>query len=281
MGLKPVSILLPILFAFIFQPVVSHGGSSLLISKTRIVFEKRYRADTIFLKNTGDAAGKFRVFLANKEMGTDGHIRDIANPSPEDLAVKKMIRFSPRLVALKPGATQTIRIMARKPKDLASGEYRCHLTFQGRTEQPVASGGSGTPQGQVGVRFTPILEYSIPIIIRHGELQAAARIGDISFVTSKNSGKSKLRIILEREGNRSLYGDMEVFMVNNKERIGLLKGIALYTTVPSRPVTLPIDFSDKRTDTKVLDLMVRFTEDKKYGGDQLTEKKIQVALAPQ
>ncbi len=281
MGIKPVSILFPILIVLIFLPQVSHGGSSLLISKTRIVFEKRYRADTIFLKNTGDATGKFRISLVNKKMETDGHIRDIANPSPEDLAVKKMIRFSPRLVELKPGGTQTIRIMVRKPNNLTSGEYRCHLTFQGRTQQPVTAGNPEAPQGQVGISFTPILEYSIPIIIRHGEVQAVARIGNINFMTYKNSDKSQLRIILEREGNRSLYGDMEVFTGNNQNRIGVLKGIALYTTAPSRPVTVPIDLSGWSSDKKELPLMVRFTENKKYGGDQVAEKKIQVALAPQ
>ena len=34
-------------------------------------------------------------------------------------------------------------------------------------------------------------------------------------------------------------------------------------------------------DKKVLSLMVRFTENKKYGGDQVAEKEIQVELAPQ
>nr|WP_320190155.1 fimbria/pilus periplasmic chaperone [uncultured Desulfobacter sp.] len=281
MRFKPLSMLLPFFFVLIFLPGVSHGGSSLLISKTRIVFEKRYRADTVLLKNTGDLTGKYRVFLVNKKMGTDGHISDIVNPSPEEMAVKKMIRFSPRLVELKPGATQTIRIMARKPRDLASGEYRCHLTFQGRPQTSVSEN-SETAPGQIGVSFSPILEYSIPIIIRHGQVRAAAQIGDISFLTHQKTGMSKLKIILKREGNRSLYGDMEIFITKNQKiekRIGLAKGIALYTTTPLRPVNLPIELSGWGAEQKMLPLLVRFTESKKYGGDQVAEKNIQLELA--
>jgi len=277
MKLNTLSIPLIALFVLIFFSS-AYGGTSLLISKTRVVFEKRHRADTILLKNTGDETGKFRMYIENKGMGADGHIRTIDKPSLQDLAVRKMIRFSPRLIELRPGATQTLRVMVRKPEDLAPGEYICHLVFQGRTQQAAPSNSGSTPKNQVGVSFTPILEYAIPIIIRQGEVHATARIGNMTFVTYKDKGAHQLKVTLEREGNRSLYGDLAVFANDLHDPVGMVRGIALYTTTASRPVVVPLDLSGVSAPQNGIDLMVRFTENKKFGGDQEAQKRVRVEL---
>lgn len=74
---------------------------------------------------------------------------------------------------------------------------------------------------------------------------------------------------------------MEVFLSENskaREQIGVVKGIALYTTAASRPVTVPVDLSNNIAGKNIIDLIARFTENKKYGGDQIAEKEIRVEL---
>ena len=63
----------------------------------------------------------------------------------------------------------------------------------------------------VSIQLTPIMAVSIPVIVRHGEVNAAVSISNLTL--NSGQGQPKLAFNIERSGNGSLYGDIEVRFV--------------------------------------------------------------------
>ena len=74
------------------------------------------------------------------------------------------VRFSPRRVKLGPGEHQTVRVVVRKPADLAPGEYTARLLIQAI---PPVRKKSGNSSDQIQVNLDIVYGISIPVIIKH------------------------------------------------------------------------------------------------------------------
>src|SRR6476659_72734 len=122
-----------------------------------------------------------------------------------------MLRFSPRQVTLEPGTAQTVRVMLRKPAELAEGEYRSHLQFE---KLPDAEGSAsiedqGKAADGIGVVLTTLVGASVPVIVRHGTTSATVRLSRVAL--QKDAAQHPLLTMqFEREGNSSVYGDLTV-----------------------------------------------------------------------
>lgn len=243
------------------------GASSLLITNTRILFDGRQRAAVVDLKNRGDSVGHYRIFFRNKRMLENGNIKDVKTPREGEKPAESLIRYSPRRVVLGPGQGQSVRLMLRKPSDLPPGEYRSHLVFQGMPEAPAPFNEDGSEGGQLDIRFSPIMEYSIPVIVRHGNVWATASLGDFQ-ITGMDRDPSSFKCRLNREGNRSLFGDIEVFLMSGGKtghRVGFISGLAVYPPLAAREISVPVILPDNLSPPE-RKLLIRFTENK-FGGD--------------
>lgn len=178
-----------------------------------------------------------------------------------------MIRYSPRRVTLAPQQGQRIRLALRKPAGLADGEYRSHLVFRSEPDNQPTQNSNGQHQPQ----FRPTFEFSIPVIIRHGHTTATATLSNPALIQQKD--KQALHLTLHRTGNRSLYGDFEVFGVTtvNENGTSLFKqqGVAHYPPLLKRKVQilLPSDIPLHAYSQ----LRVVFQEREKYGGNEYAE----------
>ena len=232
------------------------AADALQVLPTRVVLEKARSAE-LMLVNKGTEVGEYRISLRNMRTSETGTFSKAEEAMPGELFADNMVRFSPRSVTVQPGSFQKVRVMVRKPRELADGEYRTHMVFQSLPKQ-------GTSvlddSDEIDIQVASIVEITIPIIIRHGKLT--------STVTIENPVASADSIAMDitRAGNRSLYGDVAIYQMNGGKRgdqVTFLRGMSIYVPNALRKVTLPLSAPLKSSQP----YEIHFIEDEAYGGD--------------
>ena len=222
--------------------VAEAGVGDLLVAPTRIVLDGRKGAE-IILNNIGDEPATYRVSVEFRRMTEGGELVDVTTPSPGDKAAEDMIVYAPRKVALAPHQPQAIRIAARPAQGLPDGEYRVHMLFRAiPPATPVVQATAEKPKG-VQFKLTPVYGVTIPVIVRLGNLEASAGIANVQL--EKKGDTPEIGLDLTRAGTRSTYGEVRVLKAGVKDPIAIQKGIAIYTEVGKRHVSLGVADSYK------------------------------------
>ena len=91
----------------------------------------------------------------------------------------------------------------------------------------------------VAFQLIPIYGVTIPVIVRLGHLEAKAALSNVRKVT--DDGKPAIALDISRSGNRSTFGEVRVFKAGVADPIAMATGIAVYTEIGQRSVTIPID----------------------------------------
>lgn len=216
----------------------SAGVGDLLIAPTRLVLDGRKGAE-IILNNIGDQPATYRVSVEFRRMTENGDLVDVTTPTDADRKAEDMIVYAPRKVMLAPHEPQAIRIAARPPQGLPDGEYRVHMLFRAiPPATPVVQGANEPPKG-VQFKLTPIYGVTIPVIVRLGSLQATAGIANVHL--EQKGDVPNVALDLVRQGARSTYGEVRVTKAGIKDPIADVKGVAVYTEVGKRHVSIPMD----------------------------------------
>ena len=221
---------------FLALSTSAHAGvGDLLVAPTRIVLDGRKGCE-IILNNIGDEPATYRVSVEFRRMTKDGDLVDVTTPSATDKAAEDMIVYAPRKVTLAPHEPQAIRIAARPPQGLPDGEYRVHMLFRAiPPATPVVQADAEKPKG-VQFKLTPIYGVTIPLIIRLGNLQASAGITNVQL--EKKGDAEAVGLDLTRTGSRSTFGEVRVMKAGFKDPIAVQKGVAVYTEVGQRHVSI-------------------------------------------
>ncbi len=228
-------------------PGVAHaqGAGDLVVAPTRVVLEGRTRSELLNLVNKGSETATYRITLINMRMSEDGNMTEIAKPDPGQAFADRLVRYSPRQVTLEPGASQAIRLVVRKPKDLPAGEYRSHMMFRAVPNvqsQSIESTGDGA-----AVTLIPVFGIAIPVIVRHGEVSYSVSVDNATFVPPAREGElPRLRFDLNRSGNRSAFGDLTATLTSdgNEVVLGEIKRLAVYTPNKKRTVEMILRVPD-------------------------------------
>ncbi|HEV7577325.1 MAG TPA: molecular chaperone [Caldimonas sp.] len=197
--------------AMLMAPLAARAD--LMLFPTRIVFDKNQRAAQVELINQGLTAETYRISVVNRRMTDNGEITAADTPGEGEQFADAMLRYSPRQVTIAPGSSQTVRMLLRKPADLAPGEYRSHLQFD-RVADPVGNTSVETQADsdgkRVGVVLTALVGASIPVIVREGSTQASVTLAQLAFDARAKESPPILAFEIHRDGNRSIYGDLIV-----------------------------------------------------------------------
>ena len=264
-------------------PVLAQNPGNLSVAPTRVVFEGRTRSAQVALINQGKAAQTYRISFTQMRMTEDGHFEEIDTQEPSSAFADRLLCYSPRQVTLEPGVAQTVRLLLRKPADLAPGEYRSHLLL--RAVPPEDTGTSieslELGDGAVGVQLIPIFGISIPVIVRHGDLSADVTVTDLAFqAATETDEKPTVSFRLERTGDRSVYGDVTVTLTpengGSETVVQQVKGLAVYTPNPSRTVRLALH-PPEGVDLRNGRLKVTFAERPETPGAVAAEGEIPVS----
>jgi P pilus assembly chaperone PapD len=223
---------------FIGLGTAAHAGvGDLLVAPTRIVLDGR-KGTEIILNNIGDEPAVYRVSVEFRRMTEAGDLVDVTTPTATDKQAEDMIVYAPRKVTLAPHEPQAIRIAARPGQGIPDGEYRVHMLFRAiPPATPVVQAAADQPKG-VQFKLTPIYGVTIPVIVRLGNLQATAGIADVRL--EKKGDREAVGLELTRAGTRSTYGEVRVLKAGVKDPIAIQKGIAVYTEIGKRHVSVPI-----------------------------------------
>lgn len=231
-------------FALIASTIVALtplAFAELLIAPTRVVLENGERSAELVLVNKGGEEAAYRISLENRRMMLNGGLETVESPSENELFANDIVRFSPRRAILEPGGRQTVRVTARTA-GLAPGEYRSHLRIMGA---PTSAGRTlaeaGGPDGDgISIELIAIRSLTIPVIVRAGSLSAEVTIESAITAPSDEDGEELLVLRLTRTGDRSTYGDIQVFIDGQSNPVYIARGIAIYTPNTERDVYLPV-----------------------------------------
>jgi P pilus assembly chaperone PapD len=177
------------------------GAGDLMLTPTRVVFSGRNRSAEIMLKNRGNKTTTYRISFIDFGVNEKGEYTEV---NAYDKSAKDFIRYSPKQVTLEAGATQKVKLLLRKPTDLADGEYRSHLKFQAVPDSNFGADVEATKvTDQVSVKLIPLVGVSIPVIVQKGALQT-----DVSIKATRSG--DNVKVTLNRNGARSLMGELLV-----------------------------------------------------------------------
>lgn len=207
--------------------------AQLMVHPTRIVLEPNQRSAQLEIINNSDEPGIYRIALVNRRMDENGEFAVAESPLAGEQFADSMLRYSPRHVTLGPGASQLIRVMARRPANLAAGEYRSHLLFD-KQPTPAPRGAPATPAagGEIGVSLTALVGVSVPVIVRHGATTATASLANLALGRATSDQPAVLSVDMHRVGTRSLHGDLVASFTpagGTAQVIGRAGGVAVYT----------------------------------------------------
>lgn len=220
------------------------AASQLMVTPTRVVFDGKTRSAQVTVINAGDTAGTYRIAVVNKRMTVDGQFEEVKAAQPGELFADKMIRFSPRQVVLQPGKSQVVRLSLRKPAALNAGEYRSHLLFNAIPQNAGADIKAITQQDNISIQLTAIVSIAIPVIVRHGQTDAAVSFASIKYQPAAERDKPPLLLMeMSRSGNQSVYGDLlSEFIADNgaSSIVSQVNGVAVYTPNATRRISVPL-----------------------------------------
>jgi hypothetical protein len=219
--------------------------ADLMLFPTRVVFEKNQRSTQVDLVNNGAEPATYRISLVNRRMSETGELQPADTPREGELFASDMVQFSPRQVTLQPGTSQTVRVMVRKPAELAPGEYRSHLQFQRMPEAKGATSveAKGADPKEIGITLTALVGASIPVIVRQDDTSASVSLSHLELQPPGAGAPALLALQFERSGNRSVYGDLAVSFTPTggaEQVVARAAGVAVYTPNALRRAQLPL-----------------------------------------
>ena len=224
----------------LFSSRITLAAPDLMVYPTRVVMNDRERTAQVDIVNTSQMNASYKISLVRKRMTDTGSFEDIATPLPAEKFADDMVKFSPRQVTLLPGAAQTIRMMFKVPPNMEEGEYRSHLVFTKMVSgiSDLSEKDASEP-GTVSMRVITNIGVSIPVIARHGKLDAQAAIDPLSVKLIAVEPKQQLvGFTLSRTGTRSVYGDVVVY--RGEEKVAIGNGLAVYTPNLKRKIGVPV-----------------------------------------
>jgi hypothetical protein len=234
------------IFLLFFLFTISIHASSqgdLLITPHRVVLEDNKQIEEIMVANIGLDTAFYAISLIEYRMTDDGSLEEITEPMPGQKFASPILRYFPRSIELAPNESQVVRIQVRRSPDLEEGEYRSHLYFRAiPKEEPQGNETAATDSTGIGIRLIPIYGISIPVIVRIGNLSASCTIGELAL-EQKEEGSPVLKLVLNRQGTKSVYGDLTVDYVSPTEErinVGKVRGIAVYTPNTVRRFSMPL-----------------------------------------
>ncbi len=245
------------LLAGLAAPAAAQG---VVVAPHAVYLDHRTRSASVTLYNPGAEPAEVAITSMFGYPVTDsvGHfmlfVPDSVDPSMPSATA--WIEAFPRRMTLPPLERQTVRLLARPPRDLADGEYwsRVVISAKGGAVQVVSADSSGI---QIGLTLE--VRTIIPLIYRKGVHRSSLTISGLRAARAGDS--LAVRVRLERQGSAAYVGTA-------KGTLSTLKGatvatfqqpVAVYYTAepvftiplsaaPGGTYRLRLELSSERTD---------------------------------
>lgn len=266
------------IFFLLSIPLLALAQGDLLITPHRVVLEGNKQIEEIMVANIGRDSAFYSISLIEYRMDDDGGLHEITEPAAGEKFASPMLRYFPRSIELAPNESQVVRLQVRRTPNAEEGEYRSHLYFRALPKQePLGEGASTKDSTSIGIQLVPIYGISIPAIVRIGNLSASCSISNITLDQAEGKAPT-LKLVLNRQGNKSVYGDITVdYVAPGKEKInvGIIRGIAVYTPNTIRRVSIPLT-PPEGIDLKGGKLVIRYVDSNEAKPMTFDEKELEL-----
>lgn len=218
--------------------------SDLLITPFRVVFEKGKNLEELTVANTGKDTARYTISFLQYKMLNSGKLEKINAPEDSILFADKYLRIFPKTITLAPNEAQIVRLQLKTPPDLAQGEYRSHLYFRSIVDE-TPDMGTETDSTAIGFKLVPVYGITIPVIIRVGDSNVKTSLASAKL--DEVNGVKQLACKIERHGNISSFGQIELEHISDsgvKTIIGKVNGVAVYTPIHSRELSIPLSIPE-------------------------------------
>lgn len=228
---------------FIFMTIIiaplSSAQARIDILPRIVIVDSRDRSGELTILNLFSEPSTFRMDLLNYRQNEDGVYSELNTPLDPAFDPVSVVRFSPRQFQLTRGGRQKVRLSIRKPANLPEGEYRFHIKAL-----RLANVDENTTSESVVQMFANV-GVAIPVIVRHGNVQARASLKNPRIIdhTRTKNGRPALEIQINRTGNASAIGSLEVFWEQPGEapkKLGSISNMNVFTEISTRNVTVPL-----------------------------------------
>lgn len=248
----------------IATPVSAQGD--LLVAPTRVILDGR-RGTEVILSNIGDEEATYRIGLELRRMLENGRLVPVeeVDANDKEKAALGMIRYAPRRIVLPPGQPQAVRLAARPGADLPDGEYRVHMSFRA-IPKPRQLTEEQSDSDQVSIQLIPIYGVTIPIIVRHGRVEAQAAIAQPRIVAGEDG--PELAVTIQRSGDSSTYGELRVTKAGVEDPLVLLRGVAIYPEIGQRDIRIAL--TPEQAAAMKGDVRVEYRDMPEAGGGLIT-----------
>lgn len=265
------------LFATLSSPAPAAAQGDLLVAPTRVILDGR-RGTEVILSNIGSEEATYRIGLELRRMEPNGSLTPVekSDANEREDAALKMIRYAPRRISLPPGQPQAVRIAARPGAELPDGEYRVHMSFKAIPKPREVTEEDAGPQQGVSIRLIPVYGVTIPVIVRHGRLEAQVAITQPRVEQSARG--PQLVMDLQRGGESSTYGELRVMKPGQGDPVFLVRGVAVYSELEKRELRLMLTPEQAAAMTGPLRFEYREMPDK--GGDLIAAVDAVLASIP-
>jgi len=233
-----------VLFFYIFGLCLTgFAQGDLLITPKRVVFEGNMQKEELNLIKIGTDTAVHSISFLQYNKKEDGSFVRIEKPDSGQMFADPYLRVFPRRVTLAPREPQVIALQYRRQPNMAEGEYRSHLYFRSEKEnQPLGMDNQTSDTAQLKIELIPIFGLSIPVIIRTGITNAKSTLSDLK-IEVKEDTTQYLKLTINRTGNASVYGDLNVIYVpveGKPYEIGVANGVGVYTNLSKRSIAVKL-----------------------------------------
>ena len=258
------------IFSVAFLATKAHA---IFVSPTYVAFDKGKSTARLTLNNRSNQIKVItfewerRAFDENGKtfFVEDGQVAD--NYSPAD----PYIEFSPRRVILKPMQRQTVRLIAKRPQDMASGEYRSHFLIKEEKIMNSPVKGEGEKKGVAGEIIVNV-NKSIPVFLRQGDTSVDVSLDKADMVS--RGGKDFLDVSISNNSSRSIYGYVHLLCdVGNEVLNFRVAPLRIFTEIDNITKSIPLSKVDTRQCNSIEGQVVGWN-DFELSGRPLSQKTI-------
>jgi fimbrial chaperone protein len=257
------------MMALLLSPSIQ---ANLLVTPTRVELDNQKERSAVFsLVNKGTTTSRYDVYFEEKRMTATGEFitlgkdefKNLSKDSPNAIlltdmqskSIAKYVRYSPRRLSLEPEQGGRVRLALRAPKNLPEGEYRSYIVFHQIPLAPTSNATQHTAQGQsLSLTISAFMKIAIPVILRVGDLSAQVDMKTLG--TGWVDGLQSVQVTITRQGERSSYGDLEVYHGQTGQLLGSLKNAAVYSELESKVFSVPLT----QTVTQGTELRISYRE---------------------
>lgn len=229
---------------FLFLLPINSVLARIQVYPLKVFLDQRNKGAEVTARNLSSQAGNYRISTILFNQKENGQMAIQSSDEEYDKDLSNYVRFSPRVVQLGPGESQTVRLFIRNVAELPEGDYRTHLRFEQTLEsfQSNRDNDDLVTDGQIKTGLDTRIAVSIPLFYRKGSPEYGLSLENLEVNIDKEKiENSTFSVTLNKAGEAFAYGSIYLYLLNQdgeKQQIGFVNGAQSF--ISKRKFSYPI-----------------------------------------